>query len=171
MKKHSIIIISVTILVIILIYVSVNILDLKVSNQITEYGSIGRDTVLIIGNGKYQIVNSPKELDLIVYTGTGISKVIVSDIIRYKKYNNRVFIVSSEGYAIVYENQNTCVAYIAVDQQKYGGGYIEDELGNVTYVPNNIEDESFRYIYSYDDFTTEEKDIFEEMNKEVSRDH
>lgn len=164
MKRTVLIICLIIILTISLKMTSLFFSDFFAIPQVNKYGRIGRDTVLVIGNGKYQIVNSPKELNLIMYNNSNVTEVVMSDIKNYKKYNNKVFIVSLEGYSIIDETTNTCVTYIFVAQQKYGGAYVEDDMGNITFIPHEIKDESFIYLDTYDDFTKEEKEIFDEMS-------
>lgn len=128
-----------------------------------ENGEIvaGKDTALIWGN-IYEIWNQSGDYRLSIET-KNLTRNILEKIQNYKKIDNCLYIVSEEGFAVIDEN-NLCRAYVTVPETEFVNGYSIDSEGNKVYYSRFIEDDNIQYLDDYDDFTDDEKNVFDILN-------
>jgi sugar diacid utilization regulator len=119
--------------------------------------SDGRDVALFIGNGKFQIIKV-EDYALCEHSHNDrLLETLLSYVQKYKQIDNKVYIISEEGYAIIDSNNNTGKLLIAFKKQRC---YSTDHL---TVTVDDLE--GVTILKSYKDFTKEEKDVFEKLEK------
>ena len=92
------------------------------------------------------------------------SYILLKNISSYKIVEEKLYIRSKDGYAIVDEN-NICKIFVDQSILKTTGEYTQDEYGNKIYSNQKVDKENIKYLSSYDDFSTQERDIFKKMLK------
>ena len=131
----------------------------------SPYGRPGKDTVYWIGNGKFQILESAGDRVLCVYDKTKVLHTLLKNELDYKVKKNFLYVISAEGYGIINEKENTCRLFITVEDSQYISGWSEDEAGIRKYISRYLNDTHITYLESYDEFSSNEKAIFESMKK------
>ena len=130
-------------------------------NKHMEYGSVGRDTVYVLGNGKFQILNTAGDRNLIMYRDDdGTIETLLRRVSKYKKVKGSLYVIGDTGYGVVDGKTNTCKLFITVPKDEFIGMYNTDSEGNVHTTSAFVEDEHVQYIESFDDFSENEKKIF-----------
>lgn len=115
-----------------------------------KYGSVGKDTIYVFGDGKFQIMKLDYSKDLIMHYDDGKSEVsIISLITKYKEKDGKLYVMSELGYGVVGKEENRCRIYIKSSAKD-----------SVKRLEN---DECVKYLDSYDDFSEEERAIFYKM--------
>lgn len=131
--------------------------------QNTEYGAIGRDTVCVIGNGKFQIIKT-SEKNLIMYSDDNtFTEVLLRKVSKHKIKHGFLYIISDDGYGIVDGNTNLCRLYITVPKDEFIQGYGSDSKGNIYTISALVKDKHVQYLDSLDDFSENEKNVFDKM--------
>lgn len=92
------------------------------------------------------------------------SYILLKNISSYKIVEEKLYVRSKDGYAIVDEN-NICKIFVDQSILKTTGEYTQDEYGNKIYSNQKVDKENIKYLSSYDDFSTQERDIFKKMLK------
>ena len=110
---------------------------------------LGKDTVYVVGNGKFCLGKTSVGIDLSMHNGNGQTGVVLAYVNKYKKKKDKLYVYADEGYCIVDEVENVAKVLITVQEQ-----YFSNLVG---------EDESITYLSSYDEFTEEEKTVFEAL--------
>ncbi len=130
-----------------------------------ERGEIipGRDTMLI-WNNQYEMLHGGDGDGFFIHYKDGLIDKIVDKVTEYKKKNEKLFILSEEGYVTVDEN-DLCKVYVTVPKEEFVSGYSMDDYGNKKYFSRFIEHEKITYLKSFDEFTEEEKKVFNKMEK------
>lgn len=132
--------------------------------QHTSYGDVGRDTVYVLGDGKFQILSTANSRDLIMYRDDDlVIKTLLRRVSKYKKIKGNLYIISDEGYGIVDGNTSRCKLYITVPKDEFITGCGIDSEGNEHTISAFVEDEHVQYLKSFDDFSEHEKKIFEKL--------
>ena len=119
--------------------------------QTTKYGPIGKDTVAVIGDGKFQIMKASNELVLIVNnneTSTGI----LNWVCNYKKTRDNIYIYSLNGYATVDGKTNTCRLFYTKQPDK-------------RVLENVLQENKITVLTSFDEFTIEERGILNNLQE------
>ena len=91
----------------------------------------GKDTVLIWKN-KYDITKHMGEKALDIYIN-GSSYQIVDKITKYRVVNDKLYIVSEEGYVIIDENKKSRV-FITVPENEYEKNFSDDTADVLDYI-------------------------------------
>ena len=117
----------------------------------------GKDTVCIVGDGKFSLGKTVEGIDLTMHTNeyNAHSDVLLAFVNSYKKKNNKLYVYSDEGYCVVDIKSNTAKVLITVEKQ-----YFSNLVG---------ENEAVTYLSSYDDFSAEDKKVFEKLAKKNSQ--
>ena len=131
--------------------------------QHTAYGDVGRDTVYVLGNGKFQICNTGNSRSFIMYRDDLIVETLLRRVSKYKKVKGVLYIISDEGYGIVDGNTNRCKLYITVPKDEFIKGYGFDSEGNMHTTSAFVTDEHIQYLESFDDFSENEKNVFNKL--------
>ncbi len=92
------------------------------------------------------------------------SYILLKNIASYKIVEEKLYVKSKDGYAIVDEN-NICKIFVDQSILKTTGEYTQDEYGNKIYSNQKFDKENIKYLSSYDDFSTQERDVFKKMLK------
>ena len=92
------------------------------------------------------------------------SYILLKSISSYKIAEGKLYVKSKDGYAIVDEN-NKCKIFADQSILQTMGDYTQDKYGNKLYSNQKVDKENIEYLLSYDDFSMQEKDIFEKMLK------
>lgn len=92
------------------------------------------------------------------------SYILLKNISSYKIVEGKLYVRSKVGYAIVDEN-NICKIFVDQSILKTTGEYTQDKYGNKIYSNQKADKENIKYLSSYDDFSTQERDIFKKMLK------
>lgn len=113
---------------------------------------VGKDTVKVAGNGKFQIGKFPDSLKLYMYDENNNIKIIVDEVKSYKKIKNSLYVIGDEGktYSKIDGETNICKLYSTTIKKKLVGL----ENANLVY-----------YLESFDEFTENEKEVFYSINK------
>ena len=112
----------------------------------------GKDTVCVLGNGKFNLGKTSSGIDLSMYDDEGYSGVLLAKVSGYKKKNGKLYVFSEEGYCVAYEDTNTAKVLIIVEEQ-----YYSNLVG---------EDEAVEYLASFEDFSNEEQKILKQLENE-----
>ena len=130
----------------------------------TEYGDVGRDTVYVLGNGKFQILNTAGKRGLIMYREDDLgTETLLRRVSKYKKVKGTLYIISDDGYGVVEGNTNQCKLYITVPKDEFIKSYGFDSEGQMHTVSAFVEDEHIQYLESFDDFSDNEKKVFDKL--------
>ena len=92
------------------------------------------------------------------------SYILLKNISSYKIVEEKLYVKSKDGYAIIDEN-NICKIFVDQSILKKTGEYTQDEYGNKIYSNQKVDKENIKYLSRYDDFSTQERDIFTKMSK------
>ena len=130
--------------------------------QMVENGEIvrGKDTILIWEN-LYEICHYYDSNHLEI-TSNGISYDILEKVTKHKVKENKLYVLSEEGYAVVDKN-NICRIFITVPEKDFVNGYSVDEQGNKHYYTRYIENEYVQYISQFNEYSEEEQKIFNKL--------
>ena len=90
--------------------------------------------------------------------------ILLKNISSYKIVEGKLYVRSKDGCAIVDEN-NICKIFVDQSIIKTTGEYTQDKYGNKIYSNQKADKENIKYLSSYDDFSTQERDIFKKMLK------
>ena len=117
----------------------------------------GKDTVCIVGNGKFSLGKTTAGIDLTMHTNEYDTDfgVLLAFVNNYKKKNDKLYVYADEGYCVVDIKSNTAKVLITVEKQ-----YFSNLVG---------ENEAVTYLSSYDDFSAEDKKVFEKLVKKNSK--
>ena len=126
----------------------------------SDDGNVWKDTHKVYGDGTYQIINNYKQ-DGTAIKGVSNSKChqcIVDEIIFMEEIEECLYVYGKftghDVYAIINTNNNKAKYFVIIQP--------DDVLG-MTNINDLIESGTFEFLDSYDDFTDEEKEIFEKM--------
>lgn len=92
------------------------------------------------------------------------SYILLKNISSYKIVEGKLYVKSKDGYAVVDEN-NICKIFVDQSIIQTAGEYTQDKYGNKVYSNQKVDKENIKYLSSYDDFSTQERDIFKKMLK------
>ncbi len=92
------------------------------------------------------------------------SYILLKNISSYKIMEEKLYVKSKDGYAIVDKN-NICKIFVDQSIIQTAGEYTQDKYGNKIYRNQKVDKENIQYLSSYDDFSTQERDIFKKMLK------
>ena len=82
---------------------------------------------------------------------------------KYKKVKGTLYIISDDGYGVVEGNTNQCKLYITVPKDEFIKSYGFDSEGQMHTVSAFVEDEHIQYLESFDDFSDNEKKVFDKL--------
>lgn len=117
-----------------------------------KYPNEGRDTIIKIGNGKFEIGKFGNNKALVMYyENNTLVDTLLSYVKSYQKKDNKLYVISEEGYGIVDGETNTCILCVTVEKQ------YADRLNNPE------ENKRITMLDSYDSFTEQEQAIFNEI--------
>ncbi len=128
-------------------------------------GSFGKDTVVFMGDGKFSIDKVVNEKELIMYNTNGPLDVLLSNVTKYKKKKDILYVIGSEGFGIVDGKTNMCRLLITIPDEEYIDGYAIDANGEKHYKSRYIDDPHITYLSSYEEFTKNERKIFDKMKQ------
>lgn len=146
MKNRIIIIFG----IIVLILLTYNFPSIRESMIFVKYGSIGRDTVLVVGDGKFQVARLENFKVIIAYDDKNNDNVLLSRIIGYKKSRGKLYVSSKEGYAVIDAINSTSKVLITVKERDF---YETPKLNNIT------------YLSSFNQFSEQERRILDHLSK------
>ena len=131
----------------------------------TEYGSVGRDTLLLFCEGKFQILRQGDGKELVVFRRKkcGIADVLLRNVNKYKTQNEVLYLTSGEGFGIIDATSCICRLYITVPEEEFVSGYYVDMAGEKHTISRKIESDAVEYLESYDEFTIDERGVFDLM--------
>lgn len=87
------------------------------------------------------------------------SYILLKNISSYKIVEEKLYVKSKDGYAVVDES-NFCKIFVNQSIFQTTGEYTQDKYGN-----QKVDKENVEYLSNYDDFTTQERNIFKKMLK------
>ena len=113
----------------------------------------GKDTVYIVGDGKFSLGKTTTGIHLSMHTSEYDTNddILLAFVNKYKKKNDKFYVYSDEGYCVIDIKKNTANLLITVEKQ-----YYSNLVG---------ENEAVTYLLSYDDFSNEDKKVFAKMVK------
>ena len=113
----------------------------------------GKDTVCIVGNGKFSLGKTTAGIHLSMHTNeyNTHSDALLAFVNSYKKKNDKLYVYADEGYCVVDIKNNTAKLLITVEEQYYND--LDSEYEAIT------------FLSSYDDFSAEDKKVFEKLEK------
>ncbi len=133
--------------------------------QHTTYGDVGRDTIFVLGDGKFQVGKFSGDKVFFMHNENQTTEVLLQKVARYKGDKSNLYVISEEGYGIADSKTNKCRLYITVPPEEFIRGYGTDSEGIQHPISRFLNDEHIQYLNSYDDFSSEEKAIFEKIKK------
>ncbi len=118
-----------------------------------QYNSAGKDTVLTLGNGQFEIGKFGNMKVLLIHQKDGSTQAILNDVIAYQKRNGTLYVVSSRGYAVVNGIKNIAqVFYTSTIAEKDNIDYVR-QVSNIS------------ILSSYHQFDDKTKKMFQSMQK------
>ena len=117
------------------------------------------------GNLSFQI-NHHKSVNKLEYVSVADkeSYILLKNIASYKIVEEKLYVKSKDGYAVIDKN-NLCRVCVTVPDDEFVNGYTVDDAGNEIPISRYIENENVIYLKSYSEFTDEERKVFEKMEK------
>lgn len=115
----------------------------------------GKDTVYVLGNGKFNLGKTSSGIHLSMYNDEGYSGVLLAKVSGYKKKNGKLYVSSEEGYCVAYEDTNTAKVLIIVEEQ-----YYSNLVG---------EDEAIKYLSNFEEFEEEEQKILKQLENNANK--
>ncbi|GMK41200.1 hypothetical protein PCCS19_42560 [Paenibacillus sp. CCS19] len=104
----------------------------------------GKDTVVIVGDGKFQIGKFPDSLKLEMFESSQQMVILEEKVKQYKKSGQNLYVIGEKNaYYVVDGTSNTCKIYIGSDQSDI--------------------DAVITYLKDYDEFSEKEQAMFDEM--------
>lgn len=120
----------------------------------------GKDTVLVWKDtfviGHYDDGNR-----LSVIT-EGFSENVLKQVTIYKIIDDKLYVVSNEGYAIIDKNCE-CRVNVTVPDNEFVREYSADEYGNSLYTSRYLEKENIIYLAHFQDFSDDEQRMFKKI--------
>lgn len=109
----------------------------------------GKDTVEIVGDGRFQLGKFPDHLKLQMFVSNNNFIIIDSHVTKYMMKDQILYVIGDgETYTIVNGQTNTCKQYSASRKRSVNGKEDGDTIS---------------YLDSYEDFTDAEKKVFVEL--------
>ena len=133
------------------------------ARQKSKYGSIGKDTIIALGDGKFQIGKFADDKVFVMYNENQTIESLLCKISKYKENNGKLYVISDEGYGIADGKTNTCKLFISVPSEQFTNGYTIDSEGIQHPISRFSNDEHIEYLKSYEEFSNEEKSVFKKM--------
>ena len=134
-------------------------IDAKVARGEPFYG---KDTIVIWDN-MYELAKVNNDKVLCIQT-KDVSNDIIGKVQKFKTKKGKHFVLSDEGYVVI-DKDSLCRVYITVPDEEFVNGYYADAYGNKTYISRKHESKYVSYLSSYDEFSEEERKVFEEMQQ------
>ena len=122
----------------------------KLNQNWYPHGITGKDIVYTFGNGKFALGETSDGIDLSMYKDDGDCGILLAFVEEYKSKNNKLYVYSKEGFCVINKEKNTAKVLITVEQQHFL---------NLVGV-----DDAIVYLSSFDEFSEEEKRVFQEMS-------
>lgn len=113
----------------------------------------GKDTILI-WNNMYEIghFHDGNHLEI---CADDISRVILERVQKHKVIKKTLYIVADEGYAVI-DSNSLCKVFVTVSDEEYSNSYTKHNFEKV---------QNIQFLSSYDQFSEDEKRIFEKLLK------
>lgn len=134
--------------------------------QHTKYDTVGRDTIYVLGDGKFQIGKFADDKVFFMYNENKTIEALLRSVSKYKYDNGNLYVISNEGYGIADSKTNTCKLYITVQEEDFVRGYSVDSDGIQHSISRLIDDEHIEYLKSYNDFADDERSMFERLKND-----
>ena len=112
----------------------------------SKYGSVGKDTLVTLGDGKFQLIKFANDKALIMYKEDKTFESLLHKVSNYKRIGDKLYVVSDKSYGVVDGKTNMCRLYKVASS-------LETTANN----------EYIKHLSSYEEFSKEEKAIFEAM--------
>jgi hypothetical protein len=128
-----------------------------------QYGRIGKDTIMVLGDGKFHIGKFDDDKVFYMYNENQTLESLLRKVSKFKESKGLLYVVSDEGYGIADSKTNKCKLFITSLEQEYTSGHITDSEGIQYSISRFSDDEHIEYLESYDAFSSEEQKVFEEM--------
>ncbi|MCD8090594.1 MAG: hypothetical protein LUD81_08260 [Clostridiales bacterium] len=123
---------------------------------------IGKDTILYWNNGVFQLGHYSKSNYLEFHHGKSLVTPVLKEVITYKVKNDKLFVVTGEGYAVA-DREDTARVLVTVPDDEFINGYHTNEEGEKIPYSRYIDDPHITYLESFDDFSEEEQKQFNKM--------
>lgn len=88
--------------------------------------------------------------------------VLLTSVYGYRIVDNRLYIASEDGCAVIDEN-NFCRIFLIVPDEEFIDGYTKDSFGNKVYNLRKFEMPNIKYLSSYDQFDEAERKIIDKL--------
>ena len=143
---------SIALAMLLVILLSLTACESKLNPTWYPLGS-GKDTVCIVGNGKFSLGKLSSGIILTMHTSENDTNedVLLAFVKKYKKKNDKLYVYADEGYCVIDIESNTAKLLITAKEQYYSD--LADEYDEIT------------FLSSYDDFEVPDKKIFEKWQK------
>lgn len=145
------------------------------SQNNSEYPGPGRDTRLIFESGKFQIGDVAGDVCLEMYYPND-SRIypLLSDVSKYKKIGDTLYVDARTGYAVVDGKTDTCkvLLYEYHDALSSANPNMHPEItssdswnhdGAYYALPDIYNDPALTYIFSFSDFTAAEQKVLKSL--------
>ena len=133
-------------------------------NRKLEYGRIGRDTVYVVGNGKIQICHVDQNNRLIFYQTENLTETLLSQVTSYKSEEDKLFVVSDDGYAVV-DEKTYKVKLLIFNPSIYFDSFRNQTNRLPHYSYSVLENTNIELLNSFDEFSETEQKCFLNLSK------
>lgn len=126
--------------------------DRKSDKESQKYISMNFNTSHLKWSEKFEIKGTilDEDLRLVFHKSNQSSPIILDKLTNYKEYNNKLFAVSKDGYAVV-ENDILKALITSPDKQ---------------FISSHIKDDSIKYLNNFNEFSKNELKILKELTEE-----
>ncbi len=129
----------------------------------SKYGGIGKDTIISLGDGKFRIGKFADDKVFVMYNEDKTMESLLCKVSKHKEIKGKLYVISDEGYGIADSKTNTCKLLVCVPPEQFTNGYTADSEGVQHPISRFLGDEHVEYLKFYDEFSSEEKAVFEKM--------
>lgn len=120
-----------------------------------------KDTIESFGDGTYQVIYQIKDgKNIEILSNVKHNQCTITEIMKYKVVDNIAYFVGK------YHSQDVCcILDLKTNLLRYYIDKSNSEEFVMIYLNNLLEDKQIELIASYDDFSDEEKNIFDSLNE------
>ncbi len=127
---------------------------------------IGRDTVCIWNDGTFEIGHYADSNYLEFHYGEELSlvKSVLEKVITYKKEDDKFFVVTGEGYAVI-DDTNIAKVLVTILEDEYINGYHTNAEGERIPYSRRIDDPHIIYLENFEEFSESEQEMLNKLLK------
>lgn len=126
-----------------------------------QNNKVGKDSVFVWGDGVFQIGHyaSGNHLE---FHENGIINTILQNVDSYKIKDNKFYVITQEGYAVI-DQKNIAKILLIIPESEYTNGYSVNENGEKESYSRFVDNTNIQYIMSFDEFSDIEQRVLNKL--------